>query len=265
MKVVLFCGGQGMRIRPMNADEGGDAVPKPMVRIGGLRPMIWHIMKYYAHFGHKDFILCLGYRGDLVKEYFLNYNEHLTNDFIIHAGGSKTELMSTDIHDWKITFVDTGLYSNVGERLRRVRRHLDGEKMFLANYSDGLSDLPLDDYVAEFAATGKAAGFVSVRPPQTSHVVEAAPDGAVTAIRHIKEGVWINGGYFVMRDTVFDYIENDEDLVNEPFHRMIAAGQLHTHRYNGFWTCIDTFKEKQEIDDLFGRGHAPWKVWKRDE
>jgi glucose-1-phosphate cytidylyltransferase len=249
-----------MRIRPMSAEDG-DAVPKPMVRIGGMRPMIWHVMKYYAHFGHTDFVLCLGYRGDLIKDYFLNYNEYLTNDFVLHGHGDR-ELMSTDIHDWRITFVDTGLYSNIGERLRRVRPHVENEEMFLANYSDGLSDLPLNDYIAQFKASGKTAGFVSVRPPQTSHVVDVEPDGNVAAIRHIRDGVWINGGYFVLRPEIFDQMNPGEELVHEPFQRLIDARRLYAHQYKGFWKCIDTFKEKQELDELYVSGHAPWQLWK---
>ena len=138
MKVVLFCGGQGMRMR-----EFSETIPKPMVPIG-YRPIMWHLMRYYAHFGHKDFILCLGYRGDSIKEYFLNYKEWLSNDFVLSGGGADVQLLSSDIDDWRITFVDTGTHSNIGERLRAVRPHLEGEEIFLANYSDGLTDAPLD-------------------------------------------------------------------------------------------------------------------------
>ena len=132
MKVVLFCGGLGMRMR-----EYSEAVPKPLVPIG-YRPILWHLMKYYAHYGHKDFILCLGYRADAVKNYFLEYNECITNDFVLSEGGKKIEMLNRDIHDWNITFVDTGLMSNIGQRLKAVEEHLHGEEMFLANYSDGL-------------------------------------------------------------------------------------------------------------------------------
>lgn len=267
MKVVLFCGGQGMRIRPMGGvnSDGSDAMPKPMVPIGGQRPMLWHVMKYYAHFGHKDFILCLGYGAELIKQYFLNYNEHLTNDFVMSNGGADIELLSSDIHDWRITFVDTGLYSNIGERLRRARPWLEGEDMFLANYSDGLTDVPFDDYMGKFLASGATAGFVSVRPPQTSHVVEMREDGIVTGIRHIREGVWINGGYFILRSSIFDLMNENEELVHEPFQRLVEQQKLFAYQYKGFWTCIDTFKEKQELDEMYTRGHAPWQVWARQE
>src|SRR5215470_8642056 len=141
MKVVLFCGGLGMRIR-----EAGENVPKPMITIG-YRPILWHVMKYYAHHGHKDFILCLGYKADTVKNYFLNYNECTSNDFVLSQGGKNMKLFNSDIQDWRITFVDTGMTSNIGQRLKAVEKHLEGEEMFLANYTDGLSDLPLPEYI----------------------------------------------------------------------------------------------------------------------
>ena len=161
MKVVLFCGGLGTRLR-----EHSDTMPKPLVPIGS-RPILWHLMRYYAHFGHKDFILCLGYRGDMIREFFLNYNECLSNDFVLSGGGKSIELLSRDMDDWRITFVDTGLHSNIGQRLRKVRRFLEGEKDFLANYADGLSNLDLNEHLTSFRQRNVAASFVAV---QTSHV-----------------------------------------------------------------------------------------------
>src|SRR5512146_1143145 len=148
MKVVLFCGGLGLRIRD------AENVPKPMVEIG-YRPILWHVMKYYAHFGHKDFILCLGYRGDVIKKYFLNYDECVSNDFILTQGGRTLELLNSDIQDWKITFADTGTHSNIGQRLKAVSKYLDGEQEFLANYSDGLTDLPLLEQIEDFRRNDK--------------------------------------------------------------------------------------------------------------
>src|SRR2546423_7053842 len=148
MKVVLFCGGLGLRIR--DAED----IPKPMVQIG-YRQILWHVMKYYAHFGHKDFILCLGYRADAVKNYFLNYNECVSNDFVLSGGGKKLELFNSDIQDWKITFADTGINANIGQRLKAVEQHLDGEEEFLANYSDGLTNLPLPQQLAHFRQQNK--------------------------------------------------------------------------------------------------------------
>ena len=177
MKVVLFCGGLGMRLR-----DYSEQIPKPLVPIGP-RPIMWHLMKYYAHYGHKDFILCLGYRGNAIKDYFLKYDETVSNDFILSQGGRNVEILRHDISDWKITFVETGLHSNIGMRLRAVRQHLEGEEMFLANYSDGLSDLNLDRFVADFKVAGKTASFLSVPAPYTFHIVSGGAENHVTRLR----------------------------------------------------------------------------------
>src|SRR5262252_350565 len=174
MKVVLFCGGLGTRLR-----EHSDTIPKPLVNIG-VRPIIWHLMRYYAHYGHKDFVLCLGYRGDLIKEYFLNYNECMSNDFTLSEGGRRVELHSSDIHDWRITFVDTGLHTNIGQRLLKAKEHLRDEAVFLANYADGLSDVPLDRMTAEFESKRVVAGMVGVGGWHSFHTVQATSDGYAT-------------------------------------------------------------------------------------
>jgi glucose-1-phosphate cytidylyltransferase len=258
MKVVLFCGGLGTRLR-----EDGDGVPKPMVTIG-YRPVLWHVMKYYAHFGHKDFILCLGYRADLIKTYFLNYSECISNDFVLSNGGRRIELLKSDIEGWTITFVDTGLQSNIGQRLKAVRRFVQDEPMFLANYSDGFTDLPLPDMIERCKASRKIAGFVSVKPSHSFHVVKVRKDHVVTSIRGAAEtDMWINGGYFVLRREIFDYIGDGEDLVEEPFRRLISEEQLLAYKYEGFWAPMDTFKDKQRLDELYARGTAPWLVWKK--
>ena len=260
MKVVLFCGGLGMRLR-----EHPENVPKPMVTIG-YRPIIWHLMKYYAHFGHKDFILCLGYRGDAIKHYFLNYEECVSNDFVLSEGGKKRELLNSDISDWRITFVDTGLEANIGQRLRAVKKHLVGERMFLANYSDGLTDMPLPDQLAHFQAHDKIVSFLSVPPSLSYHFVDSRADGTVTRMRGIGQaGLRINGGFFVFRSGIFDYIKNGEDLVEEPFHRLLAEEQLLAYRYDGFWLAVDTAKDKQRVDDLYASGRPPWQLWRVGE
>lgn len=257
MKVVLFCGGLGMRLR-----DNAENVPKPLVHIG-YRPILWHVMKYYAHYGHKDFILCLGYKADSIKSYFLNYNECLTNDFILAEGGKKITLLNSDIHDWRITFVDTGINANLGERLKAVESYLQDDDIFLANYSDGLSDLPLAEYVDNFRARNKVASFVCVKPSQSFHVVRMDGDDLVTDIQHVaKADVRMNGGFFAFRKEVFRYLRDGEELVVEPFQRMIAKRQLIAYKYDGFWACMDTFKEKQQLEDLYTRGDAPWEVWK---
>ncbi len=260
MKVVLFCGGLGTRLR-----EDADGIPKPMVTIG-YRPVLWHVMKYYAHFGHKDFILCLGYRADLIKTYFLNYNECISNDFVLSNGGKHVELLKSDIEGWTITFVDTGLHSNVAQRLKAVRAFLQDEPVFLVNYSDGLTDLPLPDMIQRFEASGKLVGCVSVKPSHSFHLITARQDNVVTAIRGAAEAdMWINGGYFVMRREVFDYIDDGEELVEGTFRRLIQEEQFLAYRYEGFWAPMDTFKDKRWLDDLWARGNAPWQVWNREE
>lgn len=257
MKVVLFCGGLGMRLR--DYDEN---IPKPMVTIG-YRPIMWHLMKYYAHYGHKDFIVCLGYKADVIKQYFLNYNECLSNDFVLGQGGKRVELLHSDIHDWRITFVDTGASSTIGERLRRVRSHLAGEEMFLANYTDCLTDLNLDTYVAYFRERRRIAGFVTVAPNVSYHYV-TAEDGVVTKLTDVRSTpLRVNGGFFVFRQEIFDYLHEGEELVDGPFHRLIEQSQLVAYEYDGFWRAMDTFKDKQQLDELLARGTPPWEVWSR--
>jgi len=255
MKVVLFCGGMGMRIR-----DYSDQLPKPLVPIGP-RPIIWHLMSYYARFGHKDFILCLGYRGGLIKDYFLKYDETISNDFVLTHGGRDIELLRRDIDDWRITFIDTGLHASIGERLRAVRHHVEGEEMFLANYSDGLADLDLDRYVENFERRGKLASFLSVAAPHTFHLVKADADNHVLGLEAVgRSVVRINGGFFVFRRGIFDYLRPGEDLVLEPFDRLIAERNLVVHPHDGFWRNMDTFKDRQDLEDLWGRGNAPWLV-----
>jgi glucose-1-phosphate cytidylyltransferase len=260
MKVVLFCGGLGMRMR-----EFSETIPKPMVPIG-YRPIMWHLMRYYAHHGHKDFILCLGHRGDAIKDYFLNYKEWLSNDFVLSGGGANIELLASDIDDWRITFVDTGIHSNIGERLSAVRPYLEGEEVFLANYSDGLTDAPLDRVIDFFHETGSVATFVSARPTHSFHLVSAMDDGTVKGIDDVtKAGVWINAGFFVLGQRIFDYIQPGDELVQEPFERLIDICALTTYRHDGFWLPMDTFKDRQLLDDLYNQGHPPWEIWKQQE
>src|SRR5277367_5334719 len=230
MKVVLFCGGAGMRLRGY-----ADDVPKPMVTIG-TRPIIWHLMKYYAHFGHKDFILCLGYMGNSIKDYFLNYDESVSNDFVWSQGGKKIDYLSRDIDDWKITFVETGATSNIGERLKAVEPHLDKEEIFLANYGDGLSDVPLPAMLDTFRQSKAVASLLLVQPTASFDLVHAGPGGMVTDICPLTSSdIWINGGFFAMRREIFDYIKPGEELVREPFGRLVQKQALLAYEYSGFW------------------------------
>ncbi len=257
MKVVLFCGGQGMRLR-----EYSDKVPKPMVPLG-YRPILWNIMRYYAYFGHKDFILCLGHMADTIKKYFVEYDETISNDFVYTKGGKQIDMLNTDIDDWRITFVDTGIKSNIGMRLMQVKEHLEGEELFLANYSDGLSDLNLNQMIDWFAPqTDKVASFVAYQPSQSFHVVTRKNNGQVKSISHIgASGLFINTGYFVLRNNIFDYLNWGEELVEEPFQRLIVEQKLTSWEHKGFWASMDTYKDKQKLDEAYAKGEAPWELW----
>ena len=256
MKVVLFCGGLGMRLR-----DYADNIPKPMVPIG-YRPILWHVMKYYAHFGHKDFILCLGHRADTIKNYFLNYDECVSNDFILSGGGKSLELLHSDIHDWRITFVDTGINSNIGQRLKAVEKHLNGEEEFFANYSDGLTDLDLNQQLEHFRRQKKVASFVCIRPNLSYHLVSLADGDLVSDIQDMNQSsIRINGGYFIFKKEIFNYLRDGEELLHEPFQRLTQRRQLVAFIHNGYWASMDTFKDKQQLDDLYSRGNAPWEVW----
>ncbi len=255
MKVVLFCGGLGLRMR-----EHSDRVPKPMVPIGN-RPVLWHVMKYYAHFGHKDFILCLGHKAEVIKSYFLSYDETVSNDFVITDGGRNVELLRSDIDDWRITFVDTGLRANIGERLMKVRKHLDGEEIFLANYADAVTDAPLPRLIEALERSDNVASMLCVRPALSFHLVSTDGD-VVTAIEDVSRSeFWINGGYFVLRNEIFDYMNKGEELVIETFQRLMAERRLHAYRYDGFFAQMDTLKDKTNLDSMVEEGNTPWRVW----
>jgi glucose-1-phosphate cytidylyltransferase len=256
MKVVLFCGGLGMRMR-----EGAASAPKPMNMIGD-RPLLWHVMRYYAHFGHTDFILCLGYGAAAVKDYFLHYDETLSNDFTLTAGGRDVRLHRTDISDWNIAFIDTGLGSTIGERLMRVREHVDQEEMFLANYADTLTDAPLDQLIERFRDTDAVASLLAVPPVSTHHVIEISDGGQVTAVRAVQELMqWENGGYFILRPGIFDVLREGQDMVPHAFERLLDGSGLLAQRYTGFWRAADTFKDRVELEDLYHRGQSPWMLW----
>jgi glucose-1-phosphate cytidylyltransferase len=259
MKVVLFCGGLGLRLQ-----EAGSRVPKPLIPVGQ-QPILLHLMKYYAYHGHTEFILCLGHNAGAFKEYFLNYNEALQNDFVLSQGGREIELLKTDIEDWRITFVDTGRTSTIGERLRLVRDHLEGEEYFLANYGDQLSDAPLDPRIERIRREGKVASVLCVKPTFTAHVLKTDADGSVTGIGAMDDGsMWINGGYLIFRHDIFDHIEEGEELVEQPFRRLIDARLLIADRHEGFWAPMDTLKEKNRLDALADTPVPPWAVWLKD-
>jgi glucose-1-phosphate cytidylyltransferase len=255
MKVVLFCGGAGMRLRGYVDD-----IPKPMVQIGS-RPILWHLMKYYAHFGHREFILCLGHKGNAIKDYFLRYDESISNDFVWSQGGKKIDFVNRDSDDWTITFVETGLNCTIGERLKAVEPYLQGEEFFLANYGDGLSDLHLPTMIEELRASDAIGSLLLVQPTASFDIVKTSQDGKITEVAALsRSDIWINGGFFVFRNEIFGYINPGDELVREPFERLIRQQALLAHKSTGFWQCMDTFKDKQRLEEL-NDGKPPWKVW----
>ena len=256
MKVVLFCGGLGLRMGETTA-----RVPKPMIPIGA-RPILWHIMRYYSSFGYHEFILCLGYKAEEVKEYFLTYQEVLTNDVVLRDGGRHVELRSTDIQDWSIGCVNTGLHASIGQRLKAVEEYIGSDEVFLTNYGDTLTDAPIPEMVETLTRTDKTALFLAARPTYNFHVATFDADNTVVAIEDVtRSDLWLNGGYFVFRREIFDYIREGEDLVEEPFQRLIAEQKLMAYPYKGFWAAMDTLKEKQHLEGLLESGQAPWARW----
>ena len=256
MKVVFFCGGLGTRLR-----EFTDTIPKPMVNIGD-QPILWHLMKYYAHFGHNEFILCLGYKGDLIKQYFMNLPPSTSNDLKPSGLADVLHFVNDDNTEWKITCADTGANTNIGQRLLAVKDYLGDDDTFLANYSDGLSDLPLGDYLEHFHTKNKIASFVCVRPKHSFHTVAVGSDGLVQDIRQASQSdFWINGGFFAFKREIFDYLQEGEELVEEPFQRLIAEKQLLAYTHEGFWGCMDTLKDKKVFDDMDQQGERPWQLW----
>jgi glucose-1-phosphate cytidylyltransferase len=259
MKVVLFCGGYGMRMRTAE----GDVIPKPLQMVGP-RPLLWHVMRYYAHYGHKEFILCLGYGADKIKDFFLSYRETESNDFVMRNG--EIEVLASDISEWSVRFVDTGLESPIGERLRSVRHHLGDDEYFLANYADVLTDAPLNEMIDSTVAAGASASMLVVPPQSSFHCVDVAATGEVKEILPLSQfPVGVNGGYFVLRQEVIDLIPENGDLVGDACVALAGTGRLIGHRHDGFWKPADTFKERAELDDDYNRGVRPWAIWESAE
>lgn len=255
MKVVLFCGGLGTRIR-----EYSESVPKPMIPVGH-QPILWHIMNYYSDYGHRDFVLCLGYKANTIKEFFINHKPQLFSDLIVTGNGANVEVLGEQKQDWRITLIDTGIWRNIGGRLWAVREHVQSEEMFCANYSDGLTNVDLDDMIAKFKVSGKVGCFLAVRPPLTYHLADIAPDGKVRDfVTSDRAEIWINGGYFLFKPEIFDYMREGEELVVEPFKRLIEEDKLMAYKHEGFFRSMDTLRDRQILEDMFEKGSMPWQV-----
>lgn len=255
MKVVLFCGGFGL-------EAVGD-LPKPMHPVGP-RPLLWHVMRYYAHFGHTDFVLCLGQGAQHIKDFFLYYDETGSNDFVLSGGG--VELLGGDVQDWTITFVHTGLGSTIAERLLRVRPYVEGEETFLANYADILTDLPLDTMIERFRARPEMVGAIAAVPPQSAfHLVDVADTGTIASISTLQQqtSVWENGGYFVLRPEIFEYLSPEARLVEDVFAGLAAQGRLLAFRHRGYWQVADTVKERAAMEAAHRSGLRPWMLWEK--
>jgi glucose-1-phosphate cytidylyltransferase len=255
MRVVIFCGGLGLRMGETSA-----RIPKPMIRIGD-KPVLWHIMNYYASFGITDFILCLGYKAEAIKEYFLTYNEALANDFVLRDGGKSIELLHRDTHNWSITFLNTGLHAVIGQRLKKVQAYLEDSDIFLATYGDGLTDAPLFEMIDTLVGSDNIGLFLASRPTYNFHVVSFDGGNKALSVRDVKTlDLWINSGFFVFRREFFDYLGEGEDLVDEPFQRLIDDEKLAAFPYDGFWAPMDTLKDKHLLESLYESGQAPWRV-----
>jgi len=233
MQVAILCGGRGLRFK-----EYTDAMPKPLVPIGG-RPLLWHIMRYYEEFGFRKFVLCLGYMGNEIKNYFTDDNPR----------------------KWTITFADTGLETNTGGRIKKIEKHIGGD-VFMATYGDGLSEIDLDELVEFHRAKGRIATLTSVRPHSTFGLVHIDGEGLVTSFdeKPILDH-WINGGFFVFDRKIFGYLDENDVLEKKPFVRLAQERQLAAFKFKGFWKCLDTYKDHQEFNDLWTKGNSPWARW----
>jgi glucose-1-phosphate cytidylyltransferase len=259
MKAVILAGGLGTRIA-----EESDQKPKPMVEIGG-RPLLWHVMKTYSAHGISEFIICLGYKGYVIKEFFFNYYRH-TSDLEIDLQSGEHRIFNSQSEDWKVTLIDTGLDTMTGGRLKRVAPYL-GNKTFCLTYGDGLADVDISAEIALHRAHGKLATVTAVRPPGRFGVLNVGEDNQVSRIEEkpSDEAGWINGGFFVLEPGVMKYIEGDStSWEKEPLANLAKAGQLEAYRHNGFWQPCDTLRDKRALEALWERGDPPWCVWEED-
>ena len=260
MKIVILCGGQGTRIRDV-----ADNLPKPMIPIGNY-PIIWHIMKHYASWGHKEFVLCLGYKGQVIKDFFLNYEAH-TNDVTITLGKHKAVEYHNEHAEsnWKVTLAETGLDAMTGARVRKISRYVDKKESFMLTYGDGVGDVDLKKLLEFHNSHGKILTVTGVRPPGRFGELMSDPSGRVSEFNEKPQasGGRISGGFFVCRPELFDYLEDREDLVFEvePMRKLVQDGQMMVYEHNGFWQPMDTYRDYLYLNGLWNKGGAPWKNW----
>ncbi|OPY87033.1 MAG: Glucose-1-phosphate cytidylyltransferase [Syntrophaceae bacterium PtaU1.Bin231] len=255
MKVVILCGGMGTRLR-----EETEYRPKPMIEIGE-KPILWHIIKMYSSFGFNDFVICLGYRGYVIKEYFSNYFLH-QSDVTIDLGKNSLEVHDSHAERWRITLVDTGLNTMTGGRIRRIRKYVDGT--FMLTYGDGVADVDIGRLVSFHKAHGRLATITAVQPSGRFGALDIDSRDHVVSFKEKPKGdnAWINGGFFVLESKVFDYIEGDRTIwEREPLETLARNGELAAYRHTGFWQPMDTLRDKNQLDELWGTGKPPWKTW----
>lgn len=259
MKVVILAGGLGTRL-----SEETDVRPKPMVEIGG-RPIIWHIMKIYSHYGFNEFVVCCGYKGYVIKEYFANYFLHQT-DVTFDLANNKMEVHNSGSENWKVTLVDTGINTNTAGRIKRIQKYV-GNEPFMLTYGDGVANINIPELIQFHKKSGKLATLSSIQLPGRFGNVETDANGTVTTFQEkpLGDGVWINGGFFVLEPEIFNYLEGNMDDVQwekKPLIEIADAGQLSAYQHNGFWKCMDAIRDKIELEALWQSGTAEWKIWK---
>lgn len=262
MKVVILCGGKGMRLR-----EETEHKPKPLVNIGEM-PILWHIMKTYAHYGYKDFVLCLGYKGDMIKDYFLNFDEK-ANNFTLKLGSGPKEISYQDkkhlVDDWRITFVNTGLEANTGARLAKVKTFIGNDEDFFVTYGDAVSDINIAAAYNYHKSKGKVATLSGVNYINPFGVIEPK-NGLVSAFKEKpKANAFINGGFFVMNRKIFDYLSQSDDCILEkkPMEKLASEGQLAIYEHHNFWYCVDTMKHLEDLNVMYASNQRPWMVWEK--
>lgn len=256
MKVVILAGGFGTRLSEETVN-----IPKPMVEIGG-KPILWHIMKIYSHYGYNDFIICLGYKGYIIKEYFMNYFMHMS-DITVDLSNGGIKVHNSKAENWRVTLVDTGLDTMTGGRIKRIKDHLDGER-FMLTYGDGVGDVNINSLVKFHESHGKLATMTAVQPSGRFGALRINDDKKVESFveKPAGDGAWINGGFFVLEPQVIDYIKDDNTIwEREPLENLTKESQLFAYKHEGFWKPMDTLRDKIELEKLWSTKEAPWKVW----
>lgn len=259
MKTVILCGGYGTRIRDV-----ADNIPKPMIPVGNY-PILWHIMKYYAHYGHKQFVLCLGYKSEVIKDFFLNYEAH-TRDFTVSLGAQRViEYHSSHSEDWQVTLAETGLNAMTGARVKRIQKYVAGKDSFMLTYGDGVGDIDLEKLIEFHKSHGKILTVTGVRPPGRFGEINSDTSGKIIEFNEKPQatGGRISGGFFVCRPELFDYLNDRDDLVfeQEPINSLVRDGQMMVYEHDGFWQPMDTYRDYSLLNGLSEQGKAPWIKW----